>query len=170
MERMFVACLCFYPGIYWRNWWEKSSWGYLRTIKLITICLCIFGIPDGSKCVLGFAYYVITNYCCIYVCTGSDECGVSWGFCSLIGGPGYVRRGFFVDRTPPHPSTGNWKAREKTTTDVTRTPKKNGPKKQHTLHPNIHVDTTVGRNHFMCESQHTLWAIWDPKCAQAFCY
>jgi hypothetical protein len=34
--------------------------------------------------------------------------------------------------------------------------------------PSIHVDTTVHRNNVICESQHTLWAIWDPKCAQAY--
>ena len=48
----------------------KSSSSYLRTIILITICLCIFGTPDGSQCVLGFVYYVINTYCCIYVYIG----------------------------------------------------------------------------------------------------
>jgi hypothetical protein len=73
-----------------------------------------------------------------------------------------------VDRppTPPHPP--KTEKQEKTTTDITRTPKKNGPMKQHTRHPIIHVYTTVGRNHVICESRHTLWAIWDPKCAQAY--
>jgi len=65
---------------------EKSHFqAYLRTIKLITIRLCTFGIPDGSQCVLGFAYYVITTYCCIYVYTGGEVCAVSWDFCFLIG-------------------------------------------------------------------------------------
>ena len=51
-----------------------------------------------------------------------------WSVCCFLGllffdwGPGYVRRGFIVDRPPPTPSTGNWKAREKTTTDITRSP------------------------------------------------
>ena len=39
---------------------------YPRTIKLITIRLCTFGIPDGSQCVLGFANDVIPMYFCIY--------------------------------------------------------------------------------------------------------
>ena len=66
---------------------------YLRTIKLITICLCTFGIPDGSQSVLGFAYNVIPTCCCIYVYNGGDVCAASWGRCSC--GPGYVRWGFF---------------------------------------------------------------------------
>jgi len=41
---------------------KKSSSDYLRTKKLIAICLCTFGIPDGSQCVLGFAYNVIPTY------------------------------------------------------------------------------------------------------------
>jgi len=40
---------------------------------------------------------------------------------------------------------------------------------QHTVTPSIHVDTIVHRNHVIYESQHTMWAIWDPKCAQAYC-
>ena len=67
---------------------------YLRTIKLITICLCTFWIPDGSQRVLGLAYNVIPMYCCIYVYIGGDVCAASWGRCSC--GPGYVRRGFFI--------------------------------------------------------------------------
>ena len=41
--------------------------------------------PDGSQCVLGFAYNVIPTYYCIYVYIGGDVCAVSWGRCSLIG-------------------------------------------------------------------------------------
>ena len=64
---------------------KKSSSSYLRTINLIKIRLCTFGIPDGSQCVLGFAYNVIPTYYCIYVYTGGDVCAVCWGRCSLIG-------------------------------------------------------------------------------------
>ena len=66
---------------------------YLRTIKLITISLCTFGIPDGSKCVLGFAYYVIPTYYCICVYIGGDVCAASWGRCSL--GPWLCPSWFF---------------------------------------------------------------------------
>ena len=40
---------------------------HLRTIKLITICLCTLGIPDGSQCVLGLAYNATPTYHCIYM-------------------------------------------------------------------------------------------------------
>ena len=72
---------------------NKSSSGVSKNHKLITICLCTFGIPYGSQCVLGFAYNVIPMYCCIYVYIVGNVCA-SWGRCSR--GPGYVRRGFSV--------------------------------------------------------------------------
>jgi len=67
---------------------------YLRTIKLITICLCAFGIPDGSQRVLGFPYNLIPMYYCTYVYIGGDVCAASWG--RYYRGRGYVRRGFSV--------------------------------------------------------------------------
>jgi uncharacterized membrane protein len=57
---------------------------YLRTVKLITICLCTFGIPDGSQCVSGFAYKVIPMYYCIYVYIWGDVCAASWGAVVLV--------------------------------------------------------------------------------------
>ena len=51
----------------------------------MTICLWTFGIPDGSQCVLGFAYNVIPTYCCIYVYIGGEVCAIYCSCCSLIG-------------------------------------------------------------------------------------
>ena len=120
MEQMFVACLCLYPGIYWRNWGKKkSSSSYLRTIKLITKRLCTFGIPDGSQRVLGFAYKVIPMYYCIYVYIGVT-C-VLFLRAVFLWGPGYVRRGLFSCFTV----SGGWGGGaypRKNTTDITRTP------------------------------------------------
>jgi len=44
----------------------------------------------------------------------------------------------------------------KTTTDITRTTRTTAPRSSTHVTPNIHVDTRVHRNHFTCESQHTL--------------
>ena len=51
--------------------------------RLKKVCLCTFGIPDGSQCVLRFAYKVIPIYYCIYVYIVCDECAIAWGLCSL---------------------------------------------------------------------------------------
>jgi hypothetical protein len=60
---------------------------------------------------------------------------------------------------PPSPSHIHRKLktrRRKTTTDITRTTKTTAPRSSTHVTPNIHVDTIVHRNHFICESQHTL--------------
>ena len=119
---MFVACLCLYPGIYWRIWGKKSFSGVSKNHKTNYNTPVHIWDPRWLTMCVGIRilrHYYLLLYLRVYW---------GWSVCCFLGllffdwGPGYVRRGFIVDRPPPTPSTGNWKAREKTTTDITRSP------------------------------------------------
>ena len=60
------------------------------------------------------------------------------------------------------------KKTEKTTTEITRTTRTTAQRSSTRVTANINMYTMVSRNHVICESQNTLWAIWYTKCAQAY--
>ena len=62
---------------------KKSSSGVSKNHKINYNMPVHIWDPDGSQCLLGFAYNVIPTYYCIYVYIGGGVCAISWGRCSL---------------------------------------------------------------------------------------